>query len=333
MSRGRVVAGIVAALVLAACSSARDDGAASAPSGDAGANVSTNGATAAKNNKAATALAPTTTTIPTAPADTPEGIAAQVVLIERALRDPAITADIAVRLGTLQQLVYRRLGGRAEWDEPVASRLPADVRRIYDNNVAGQRYARQQAAAAAASPTTRRPTPPLDTVPAWRIVEPRPVAELIGYYREAEAATGIGWHWLAAINLVETRVGRIVGISSAGARGPMQFLPTTWAQCCTGNIDDVRDAIIGAATYLKQSGGPANMEKAVLQYNPIQSYLVSVRAYAANIRDNERAFLGYHAWQVFYTTSVGDVRLPVGYSADKPLPAAEYLAAHPEDRG
>ena len=76
-------------------------------------------------------------------------------------------------------------------------------------------------------------------------------------YSEAELLTGIAWYWLASIHLQETRMGRIEGVSSAGAVGPMQFLPTTWEACCTGDPTVTRDAIIGAATYLAQSGGPA----------------------------------------------------------------------------
>ena len=60
------------------------------------------------------------------------------------------------------------------------------------------------------------------------------------------------------------RIRRVV----SGAVGPMQFLPTTWAECCTGDPLVTRDAIIGAATYLAQSGGPADMNAAVYQYNP-----------------------------------------------------------------
>ncbi len=47
--------------------------------------------------------------------------------------------------------------------------------------------------------------------------------------REAEAATGVGWNYLAAVNLIETRLGSIAGTSTAGAQGPMQFLPSTGA--------------------------------------------------------------------------------------------------------
>ena len=40
---------------------------------------------------------------------------------------------------------------------------------------------------------------------------------------------GIDWTYLASIHLVETRMGRIRGTSVAGAQGPMQFIPATWA--------------------------------------------------------------------------------------------------------
>jgi hypothetical protein len=57
-----------------------------------------------------------------------------------------------------------------------------------------------------------------------------------------------------------------------------------------------------------------------------------VTAYAAVLAADERAYRGYHAWQVFWDTSAGLVRLPVGYAADAPLDAAAYLRDHPQDR-
>ena len=63
------------------------------------------------------------------------------------------------------------------------------------------------------------------TLPAWRIVRPEPADELLDAYRDAEAEFGIPWKYLAAINLVETGIGRIRGTSIAGAQGPMQFMP------------------------------------------------------------------------------------------------------------
>ena len=91
------------------------------------------------------------------------------------------------------------------------------------------------------------PTPPATRCRRGRSSSRCLSTSCIADYRAAEAATGIDWYWLAAIHLQETRMGRIIGTSSAGAVGPMQFLPTTWARCCTGDPTVTRDAIIGAA--------------------------------------------------------------------------------------
>ena len=126
-------------------------------------------------------------------------------------------------------------------------------------------------------------------------------------------------------------MGRIEGVSSAGAVGPMQFLPTTWDVCCSGDPTVPRDAIIGAATYLAQSGGPDDMAAAVFQYNPNDGYVVVVTAYAENLSDEPELYSGYHAFQVFVGTTAGTVRLPIGYSEPAPIDATAYLAAHPSD--
>src|SRR5204862_264363 len=69
--------------------------------------------------------------------------------------------------------------------------------------------------------------PRKDTLPAWRITDPAPEAELMSDYREAESQFGVGWNYLASINLIESALGRIQGLSAAGAQGPMQFMPST----------------------------------------------------------------------------------------------------------
>jgi hypothetical protein len=43
----------------------------------------------------------------------------------------------------------------------------------------------------------------------------------------------------------------------------------------------------------------------------------AVSAYASQLRANQRAFLGYYHWQVFY----GDTLLPEGYPARPATPA------------
>lgn len=306
---------VLAAVAIAACATTESP------------DVSPTAPNAASSSGAALAVA-TAAVSSSAPAgvfaavpEEPGALARYLVEAERAVRDPAVDPAGATAAGRRLQLGYSRLGSRPALVESVRALVPDDVRFPFEQNLAAR-----------LAPPDVPPGPAGSTLPAWRIQEPRPAAELLGYYREAEARTGIGWQYLAAINLVETRMGRIVGVSSAGAVGPMQFLPSTWTECCTGDPWNDRDAILGAAAYLRRRGGPADMTKAILGYNPNRRYLAMVTAYAAVLAADERAYRGYHAWQVFWDTSAGLVRLPVGYAADAPIDAATYLRDHPQDR-
>ncbi|CAA9535484.1 MAG: GH23 [uncultured Solirubrobacteraceae bacterium] len=137
--------------------------------------------------------------------------------------------------------------------------------------------------------------------PAVRVGEPRPPAELRRYYRAAEKRFGVGWHVLAAINFVETGFGKLRNESTAGARGPMQFIPATWrAYGMGGDVRDPRDAIMGAANYLRASGAPGNLRRALYAYNPTPLYVDAVRRYARRIADDPRAFYTLHAWSVYW---------------------------------
>ena len=150
--------------------------------------------------------------------------------------------------------------------------------------------------------------------PQWEIRAPQPPSTLRGFYDEAEAASGIPWAYLAAIHLVETRMGRIHGLSSAGAQGPMQFIPETWASYGEGDIDDDYDAIQAAGRYLASRGGPTDMDRALFSYNNDDRYVAAVKAYASVLLADPRAYAGYHEWQVFYATSDGTFLLPEGFT-------------------
>lgn len=93
---------------------------------------------------------------------------------------------------------------------------------------------------------------------------------------------------LAAINYRETTFGTNVATSSAGAEGPMAFLPSTFAEWGVDgdgdgvkDIFDVADAIYSAANYLRDSGAPGNWWKAVFAYNHADWYVEEVLAAAA----------------------------------------------------
>jgi len=87
--------------------------------------------------------------------------------------------------------------------------------------------------------------------------EAKPVSQLRSYYLEAERKYGVNASYLASINFIESNFGRINGPSTAGAQGPMQFLPSTWTQYGQGgNINDPHDSILAAARYLVRNGAP-----------------------------------------------------------------------------
>ncbi|HKN93683.1 MAG TPA: lytic murein transglycosylase, partial [Thermoleophilaceae bacterium] len=94
---------------------------------------------------------------------------------------------------------------------------------------------------------------------------------------------GIRWEVLAAINEIETDYGRNLNVSSAGAVGWMQFLPSTWKTWgVDGNHDGKKDpfnpvdAIFAAARYLKAAGGDQNINRAIFAYNHAGWYVQSV---------------------------------------------------------
>lgn len=268
------------------------------------------------------AEAPATTAAPE-PAPTwelasdPTQLADDLVADEAALRDPASTEDTLNRAAHRQQDAYRLIGRHPEWDSITRPRIPAPLLEIYDRNV----DARRNLAALSAGSVSA-------TLPAWRIVEPAPSEELLSYYREAEATTGVSWTHLAAINLIETRLGRIAGTSTAGAQGPMQFLPTTFAEYgAGGDIQSPRDSIMAAGRFLATQGFASDPDAAVFRYNNSDHYVQAVNDYAAVLAADPGAFTGYYRWQVYVNTTAGDVLLPLGYSATEPIPVTDYLAS------
>ena len=157
------------------------------------------------------------------------------------------------------------------------------------------------------------------SLPHWRIVAPPAPAALLGYFRQAQSRFGVPWEYLAAVEFVETKFGRVAGLSSAGAEGPMQFLPDTWAAYGSGDVRNPRDAILGAARYLVASGAPGDMAGALHHYNPSDDYVAAVDDYAARMRADPRAYYGYFYWRVIYRELGGRLILPVGYPRAAPV--------------
>ncbi len=229
--------------------------------------------------------------------ETPEALAPRLATVEIAIRNPATSEAGLDVLGREQQGLYRTLAARPEWQPKVLEALPTSVRSAVAANMAAD------------AELTRLGVPGPD-LPHWRIVAPAPPATLLADYKAAEAAVGVPWQFLAAIHLTETRMSRIRGNSSAGAQGPMQFLPATWSiYGAGGDINSDHDAILGAARLLKSRGAPANMGTALFAYNNSEHYVKAIGFYAEVLRADERAYGGYHAWQVYY----GDRLLPEGF--------------------
>ncbi|MGI8791671.1 MAG: transglycosylase SLT domain-containing protein, partial [Acidimicrobiales bacterium] len=251
--------------------------------------------------EAASVPAATTPTRPVAAGD-PVGLAAQINRVERVLHDPATPeADLAAA-AMEQQVAYRKLVATPEWKAEVTALVDAANRPWLEKEFL------------AGSKLRSMIKKPKDSLPKWRIVAPAPAAELLGYYQEAEAEFGVPWTYLAAINLVETRMGRIRGVSSAGAQGPMQFMPPTWAAYGGGgDVNSNRDAIMGAARYLKANGAPGDMRNALWNYNHHFAYVDAVSAHAERMAEDPGAFRAYHGWQVLYVTVNGDEWLHEGW--------------------
>jgi soluble lytic murein transglycosylase-like protein len=128
---------------------------------------------------------------------------------------------------------------------------------------------------------------------------PKPLGKLLGYYLAAQRRFGVGWHVLAAVNLVESAFGRARNASVAGAQGPMQFVPATWRiYGLGGDIRDPRDAILGAANFLHHSGAPGSYTRALYAYNPSRLYVDAVRRFARQIARDRDAVYFLYAWQV-----------------------------------
>jgi peptidoglycan hydrolase CwlO-like protein len=183
-------------------------------------------------------------------------------------------AQAAVRVETLLEIQQRLL-----------AQAQAHAQHVAD--VEAAQAAAALAAASFASITATR----LETL---HVVAPSALY-LSLYHRAAATCPGMPWTVLAAIGQVESGHGSNPSTSSAGAMGPMQFLPSTFAhyavdgdQDGTADIMNPYDAIFSAARYLCANGagrGPQALANAIWHYNHadwyVQMVLTLSRQYAA----------------------------------------------------
>jgi len=243
------------------------------------------------------------TATPASPANIVDAasLAIELAGVEQAIRIPDTATEEYVVLGQRQQQAYHLLAAHRDWVGAVLGSIPAPLGAVVQDNLS----AAQQIDDLNGARTT---------LPHWRIIDPPTSDVLLSYYRESQQSSGVQWQYLAAINLIETNMGRIQGLSSAGAQGPMQFMPATWASYGRGDVNNPRDAILAAGRYLHVHGAPQNMTGAIYAYNPSWLYVRAVQLYAKQMFDDSHAFLGYYNWQVYVQTTKGEVLLPEGFT-------------------
>jgi soluble lytic murein transglycosylase-like protein len=110
------------------------------------------------------------------------------------------------------------------------------------------------------------------------------------YVRAAATCAGMRPALLAAVGQVESGHGVDVGPSSAGALGPMQFMPATFAAYGVDgdgdgdeDVQDPADAVFTAANYLCANGGGKGREGeagALFRYNHADWYVAMVQRIA-----------------------------------------------------
>ncbi|MBX2799588.1 MAG: lytic transglycosylase domain-containing protein [Myxococcales bacterium] len=244
--------------------------------------------------------------------DSVDAMAARLTELELKIRDPETPLERLADLGHAEQRILRHLGSDPVAAKAVIAKLDgavkANVQRLLD--------ATTSMAHTVAKPRT--------DLPNWKIVDPLPAEELLSYYRASEEAHGVPWAILASINLNETRMGQLRGVSHVGAQGPMQFMPKTWAAYGTGDPTNDRDAIMAAGNYLAKMGWGKDQDRAIWHYNHSPAYVKGVKLCAEAMQEEPRMFHAMRGWKVYYRTVAGSIWLRTGYEETERISIAQY---------
>ncbi|MGN9841794.1 lytic transglycosylase domain-containing protein [Nonomuraea sp. H19] len=198
-----------------------------------------------------------------------------------------VAASAALGLHGVDGLVGADLGRSLGFAPGVAVLLHGKPGKISESGVRkllgkGAQVVTLDAAARKAKTTRQTPQP---------VTVGRPGSYLELYKASATRCPGLSWTVLAAIGQVESGHGRNNGPSSAGALGPMQFMPATWKHYGVDGDSDGKadiwspyDAVPGAANYLCANGagkGGEKLRKAIWFYNHSWDYVNKVMSIAA----------------------------------------------------
>ena len=191
--------------------------------------------------------------------------------------------ELRVREQRLETAVSRVSESRSATDSRIRSLRESERARILSERAAtgGPTVQRQRELKIARQGIVARPVKPISKKQYKRL------------YRQSAKKYGFGrdWYILAAVGKVESDHGENMGPSSAGAMGPMQFMPSTWKSSGVdgngdgvANVMDPRDAIPAAARYLKTGGAPDEWYAALFSYNHADWYVKKVLGVAEGYR-------------------------------------------------
>ena len=171
---------------------------------------------------------------------------------------------------------------------------------------------------------------------------------LLPIYQACGTEYGIPWEVLASINKIETAFGTNLNVSSAGAVGWMQFLPSSWeAFGLDANGDGKKDpynpvdAICAAAHYLKLAGGNKDLYQAIFAYNHadwyVQEVLLYARAYGRLPSDLVGSLTGLTEGAHFPIAAdaryADDIAARQALSSGNEVGGAEVISSSPTPRG
>jgi soluble lytic murein transglycosylase-like protein len=186
-----------------------------------------------------------------------------------------------VRAAVGEQRIELRLARDPRLERGVLAKLPRRLARDVADDVAARRDLLQLV--------------PHEKGPPIRLGPALPLVQLRALYAEGRRRSGVAWQVLAAVNYVESDFGRLRESSADGAQGPMQFMPSTWAEYGRGDVHDPRAAILAAARFLRAAGAPGRERSALLRYNPSTLYVDAVERYAGRIRRDPASLLVFYA--------------------------------------